>query len=55
MSRSIKILAFEERPHGQPAGRPASHTQDFPLIQYELARSLRSLARKNYLLIVANW
>ena len=30
-----KILAFEERPHGRPAGRPAAHTQDFPLIQYE--------------------
>ena len=30
---------------GRPAGRPAAHTQDFPLIQYELARSLRSLAR----------
>ena len=30
-----KILAFEERPHG----RPAAHTQDFPLIQYELARN----------------
>ena len=30
-----KILAFEERP---TAGRPAAHTQDFPLIQYELAR-----------------
>ena len=44
-----KILAFEERPHGrQPAGRPAAHTQDFPLIQYELARSLRSLARNNW-------
>ena len=42
-----KILAFEERPHGRPAGRPAAHTQDFPLIQYELARSLRSLARNN--------
>ena len=40
-------LAFEERPHGRQAGRPAAHTQDFPLIQYELARSLRSLAR-NY-------
>ena len=38
-----KILTFEERPHG----RPAAHTQDFPLIQYELARSLRSLARNN--------
>ena len=42
-----KILAFEERPHGRQAGRPAAHTQDFPLIQYELVRSLRSLAR-NY-------
>ena len=36
-----KILASEERP------RPAAHTQNFPLIQYELARSLRSLARNN--------
>ena len=38
-----KILAFEERPHG----RPAAHTQDFPLIRYELARSL---VTSNYLL-----
>ena len=33
-----KILAFEERPHG----RPAAHTQDFPFIQFELARSLHA-------------